>query len=552
MPKKVVIVGGVAGGASAAARLRRLDETAEIIMLERDEYISFANCGLPYHISEVIQERSNLIVQSPAAMKSRFNIDVRTFSEVVGVDTARKVVKIDSVEKGQYEESYDVLILSPGAEPFIPSGIGGTDLPQVMSLRNIPDTDRIKAEVDKGNIKKAVVVGGGFIGLEMTENLRERGIDVTLIEAANHVMPPLDDDMAMILEKELDKHGVHLVLGDGIADIKPADGGVSVSTQSGKTFPADLVIMAIGVRPATAFLSDSDIKLGARGHIIVDKQLRTNAPEVYAVGDAIEVTDFVTGDSVGVPLASPANKQGRIVADIICGEQSGYESTQGTSIIKVFGLAGAATGVTERRLKAKGISYHKAIVHPFSHATYYPGSVQITAKMLFDDKGTILGCQMVGSDSVDKRMDVMATAMRLGAKATDLPKLELAYAPPFSSAKDPVNMLGYVAENVLSGKSKLVDWDYALARNTDTTILLDVRTPKEFAQGHPEGSINIPVDELRARLSELDKSKEIIEFCRVGIRAHVAYCILAQNGFDVRNVTGGYISYEQMQFVPKA
>ncbi len=551
MGKKVVIVGGVAGGASAAARLRRLDETAEIIMLERDEYISFANCGLPYHISEVIQERSNLIVQSPAAMKSRFAIDVRTFSEVVGLDTARKVVKVDSAQKGEYEESYDVLILSPGAEPFIPAGIEGADLPQVMSLRTIPDTDRIKAEVDKGGIAKAVVVGGGFIGLEMTENLRERGIDVTLVEAANHVMPPLDDDMATVLEKELDDHGVHLVLGDGIAGIKPADKGVNVTTQSGKSIPADLVIMAIGVRPATAFLADSGLKLGERGHIIVDNQLRTNAPDVYAVGDAIAVTDFVTGDSVGVPLASPANKQGRIVADIICGEKAGYKATQGTSIIKVFGLAGAATGVTERRLKQKGIAYHKAIVHPFSHATYYPGAVQITAKMLYDDQGNILGCQMVGRDSIDKRMDVMATAMRLGAKVTDLPELELAYAPPFSSAKDPVNMLGYVAQNVLEGKSKLVDWDYALNRNTDTSILLDVRTPKEFAQGHPEGSVNIPVDELRERLGELDKSKQIIEFCRVGIRAHVAYRILVQNGFDVVNVTGGYISYEQAQFSPK-
>lgn len=551
MRKKVVIVGGVAGGASAACRLRRLDEQAEIIMFERDEHISFANCGLPYHISQVIEERSQLIVQTPQAMYSRFRIDIRTFSEVVGVDAQRKAVRVRSLERGEYEETYDALILSPGAGPFVPD-IPGAGSSLVFTLRNIADTDRIKGYVDAKGVQEAVVVGGGFIGLEMAENLRERGIGVTLLEAADHVMPPLDGDMAIILEQELNKNGVRLVLGDGIKAVhQEGPESVTVETASGRRLDANMVVMAIGVRPATGFLKDSGVALGPRGHIVVDERLRTSAPDVYAVGDAIQVRDFITGTATAIPLAGPANKQGRIVADVICGRDARYDATQGTSILKVFGLAAACTGANERALKARGTAYHKAMTHPFSHATYYPGSVQFDAKLLFDGEGTILGCQMVGREGVDKRMDVVATAMRLGAKAPQLAELELAYAPPFSSAKDPVNMLGYVAENVLDGLSRLVDWDYALQRDREKTILLDVRTPREYQLGHAEGAVNIPVDELRGRLDELDKSKEIIEYCQVGVRAHVAYRILAQNGFDAANVTGGWKTYSYLGYKPE-
>ncbi|MBR5559696.1 MAG: FAD-dependent oxidoreductase [Oscillospiraceae bacterium] len=550
MSKKILIVGGVAGGASAACRLRRLDENAHIVMFERDEYISFANCGLPYHISEVIEKRNALIVQTPAAMHRRFRIDIRNFSEVTAVDTAAKQVTVNSLEKGVYQEDYDVLVISPGAEPFVPD-FPGNDSQRIFTLRNLPDMDRIKAIVDHDKPASAVVVGGGFIGLEMAENLREKGIGVTLVEAADHVMPPLDGDMACILEKELDKNGVKLVLGDGLKSITDEETASVVETVSGRKITAEMIILAIGVRPATAFLQGSGIELGPKGHIIVDDQMRTNAADVYAVGDAVQVKDFVSGDDTAVPLAGPANKQGRIVADVICGLDAHYKATQGTSILKAFGLTAACTGLNERALKAKGIKYLKACAHPFNHATYYPGATTIESKLLFDEKGTILGCQMVGRSGVDKRVDVIATVMRLGGNVRDLPELELAYAPPFASAKDPVNMLGYIATNVLDGTSKLVDWEYALNRDPETTILLDVRTPQEYAAGHVEGAINIPVDDLRERLDELDPDKEIIEYCKVGLRAHIAYRILANNGFDARNVTGGWMTYEQMNFKPQ-
>jgi len=551
MSKKILIIGGVAGGASAAARLRRLDEDAQIIMLERDEYISFANCGLPYHIGDVIGERGSLIVQTPAAMHHRFRIDVRTFSEATAVDTVHKTVTINSAEKGVYQESYDSLVLSPGAGPFVPN-FPGNHSARACTLRNLPDMDRIKDVVDSQSLKRAVVVGGGFVGLEMAENLRDKGVDVTIVEAAPHVMPPLDGDMSVILEKELQDNGVHLVLGDGIKSIEDKADCSVVETASGKQLEAELIVLAIGVRPATAFLKDSGIALGPKGHIIVDDQMRTNAPDVYAVGDAVQVKDFVTGAETAVPLAGPANKQGRIAADVICGLDSHYKATQGTSILKVFSLAAACTGANERTLKAKGIAYRKAVAHPFAHASYYPGATQIDAKLLYDGQGRILGCQMVGKEGVDKRVDVVATVLRLGGTVEDLTELELAYAPPFSAAKDPVNMLGYIAQNDLNGTSHLVDWDYALNRDPAATILLDVRTPREFGLGHAEGALNIPVDELRERLSELDPAKEIIEYCQVGLRGHVAYRILAQHGFRAVNVTGGWKTYAQTHFTPKA
>ena len=549
MAKKVLIVGGVAGGASAACRLRRLDESAEIIMFERDGYISFANCGLPYHIGETIAERSKLIIQTPQSMYNRFRIDVRNFSYVSAIHPETKTVTVQSAEKGEYEESYDVLVLSPGAAPLKPS-LPGLDGSRVYTLRSIMDTDRIKAEVDAKNAKTAVVVGGGFIGMEMAENLRDRGLEVTLVEAMDQVMPPFDKDMAILLEKELHDHGVKLRLGDALAGIEEKDDQAVISLASGKQLSADMVVLAIGVRPDTGFLQGSGIQLGPKGHIVVDEQLRTNLPDVYAVGDAIQVQDFVTGEDTAIPLAGPANKQGRIVADVIAGLPGSYKATQGSSVVKVFDLTAACTGANEKTLDRLGIPYQVIMSHPFSHASYYPGATQLYCKMLFGPEGQIYGGQIIGREGVEKRVDVLATVMRLGGKVTDLTELELCYAPPYSSAKDPVNFLGYIAENVLTGKSRLATWQQTFRRDPETSILLDVRTVAEYERDHVEGAVNIPVDELRERLDELDKSKTIYEYCMVGIRAHVAYRILAQNGFDVYNITGGWKTYTSLRFDP--
>ena len=541
MAKKIVIVGGVAGGATAAARLRRLDENAQIIMFEKDEYISFANCGLPYHIGGAIQERSALIVQSPEAMRKRFQIDVRTHSRVAAVDTVKKTVSVQSKD-GEYLESYDTLILCPGAEPIVP-GIVNTAPERVFTLRSINDTDKINAYIAENGIQSAAVIGGGFVGVEMAENLRERGVTVKLIEALDQILAPFDAEMAAIAQKEMRAHGVELILGDGISAIEENSGKAKVTLSSGTSFDAEMVVMAIGVRPATAFLKDSGVELGPRGHIVTDAHMRTNISDVYAAGDAAQIKDFVTGQPTAVPLAGPANRQARVVADNIAGINHTYGGAQGSAVIKVFSLTAAATGANERTLKRQNIPYHAVYTHPFSHATYYPGAVQISMKLLFSPDGRILGCQAVGADGVDKRIDVVATAMRLGAKATDLCDLELSYAPPYSSAKDPVNMLGYVAENVLSGLVEVTTFDEALARDTKTSMLIDVRTPREFERGHVPGALNIPVDELRDRLDEIDPSKEIYEYCQVGVRAHTAYRILKQHGFNVKNVTGGWKTY---------
>lgn len=549
MAKKVLIVGGVAGGASAACRLRRLDESAEIIMFERDGYISFANCGLPYHIGETIAERSKLIIQTPQSMYNRFRIDVRNFSYVSAIHPETKTVTVQSAEKGEYEESYDVLVLSPGAAPLKPS-LPGLDGSRVYTLRSIMDTDRIKAEVDAKNAKTAVVVGGGFIGMEMAENLRDRGLEVTLVEAMDQVMPPFDKDMAILLAKELHDHGVKLRLGDALAGIEEKDDQAVVCLASGKQLLADMVVLAIGVRPDTGFLQGSGIQLGPKGHIVVDEQLCTNLPDVYAVGDAIQVKDFVTGEDTAIPLAGPANKQGRIVADVIAGLPGSYKATQGSSVVKVFGLTAACTGANEKTLARLGIPYQVIMSHPFSHASYYPGATQLYCKMLFGPEGQIYGGQIIGREGVEKRVDVLATVMRLGGKVTDLTELELCYAPPYSSAKDPVNFLGYIAENVLTGKSRLATWQQTFQRDPETSILLDVRTVAEYERDHVEGAVNIPVDELRERLDELDQSKTIYEYCMVGIRAHAAYRILAQNGFDVYNITGGWKTYTALRFDP--
>ena len=550
MNKKVIIVGGVAGGASTAARLRRLDENAEIIMFERDEYISFANCGLPYYIGQSIKERDKLLVQTPESMKARFNIDVRNNSEVVGIDINKKIVTVKSKVKGTYDESYDYLVLSPGARAIRPN-IEGINSEKIFTLRNIPDTDNIKAYVDKKQTKRAVVIGGGYVGVEMVENLKERGLEVTLVEAAPHIMAPFDTDIVLTVEKEISDNGVEIIVNDGVKAFKDNEAGIEVILNSGKKISADIVILAIGVIPDTGFVKAAGIKLGAKGHIIVNEKMKTSAEGVFAVGDAIEVVDFVNKTNTAIPLAGPANKQGRIAADNIAGLGTTYKGTQGTSIIKVFGLTAASTGNNERTLTKLSIPYKVIFVHPVSHASYYPGALSMTLKLIFNDEGKILGAQGVGFDGVDKRIDVLATVIRLGGTVTDLTELELCYAPPFSSAKDPVNMAGFVAENVLAGRMEVLTTDQFMAYDKDNAMLLDVRTEIEFNNGHIEGAINIPVDSIRERISELDKNKEILEYCQVGLRGYVAARILEQKGFKVKNLTGGYKSVSMQKFKPK-
>lgn len=541
MKKKVLIIGGVAGGASAAARLRRLDENAEIIMFERDEYISFANCGLPYYIGETIKEREKLLVQTPESMKSRFNIDIRINSEVIGLDSRKKVVMVRSKDLGEYEETYDYVVLSPGARAIRPN-IEGIDSHRILTLRNIPDTDQIKAYVDSHDMKSALVIGGGYVGVEMAENLKHRGLEVTLVEAAPHILAPFDSDVVTAMEKEILDNGVQIILDDGVKTFKNLESCVEVTLNSARKLKADFVILAIGVLPDTGFLKDSGIKLGAKGHILVNEQMKTNMENILAVGDAIEVVDFVNHQKSAVPLAGPANKQGRIAADNIAGLKTSYKGTQGTSIIKAFGLTAASTGNNERTLKRLNIPYKTITVHPASHASYYPKAMMMTLKLIFNEEGKILGAQAVGNDGVDKRIDVIATVIRLGGTVTDLTELELCYAPPFSSAKDPINMAGFVAENVLAGRVDIMSTEQLVAYDQGNSILLDVRTEKEFNNGHIEGALNIPVDNLRKRLGELDRKKEILEYCQIGLRGYVASRILTQNGYKVKNLNGGYKS----------
>jgi CoA-disulfide reductase len=550
MNKKILIVGGVAGGASTAARLRRLDENAEIVMFERDEYISFANCGLPYYIGETIKERQKLIVQTPESMHDRFNIDVRINSEVIDVDVNKNIVKVKSKNKGIYEERYDYLVLSPGAKAIKPN-IEGINSTRIFTLRNIPDTDNIKSLVDKKGINSAVVIGGGYVGVEMAENLKEKGLKVTLVEAAPHILAPFDSDIVVTAEKELEQNGIDLILNDGVKSFKDSEHNVEVTLNSNTKITADLVILAIGVIPDTNFIKDSGIKLGAKGHILVNNKMETNIKNIYAVGDAIEVVDLVNKQNTAIPLAGPANKQGRIVADNIAGLNSTYKGTQGTAIIKIFDLTAASTGNNERTLKRLDIAYKVIYVHPVSHASYYPSALPLTLKLIFNDEGKILGAQAIGYDGVDKRIDVIATTMRLGGSVSDLTELELCYAPPFSSAKDPVNMAGFVAENVLSGKMDVITPEEFLNYDKEDTILLDVRSEIEFSNGHIEGALNIPVDNLRERLDELDKNKEIIEYCQVGLRGYVAARILSEHGYKVKNITGGYKSASILNFIPK-
>jgi NADPH-dependent 2,4-dienoyl-CoA reductase/sulfur reductase-like enzyme/rhodanese-related sulfurtransferase len=539
----------VAGGATAAARLRRLDESAQIILFERGEHISFANCGLPYYIGGVIQDRGRLLVQTPEAMKRRFNLDVRVRSEVIAVHTGKRAVTIRRADGEVYEESFDALLLSPGAKPIVPP-IPGIGSERIFTIRSIPDTDRIQAFMEERSVRRAVVVVGGFIGIEMAENLTRRGIEVTLIEAAPHVLAPFDADTAVHVERELADNGVRLALGDGVESFAERAGGIDVILKSGSKATADIVILAIRVAPDTGFLKDSGIALGPRGHILVNERMETNVEGVYAVGDAVEVKHFVLGTQASIPLAGPANRQARVAADNIAGIPSKYRGTQGTSILKIFGMTAASTGANERALKQIGRPFRIVHLHPASHATYYPGASPIALKLLFDDDGRILGAQAFGKDGVDKRIDVIATAMRLGGTIHDLAELELSYAPPFSSAKDPVNMAGFAAQNILRGLTDVWTPDEWENFDPDRIQLVDVRTEAEHLKGAIPGSVNIPVDELRDRMDELDPSKPVWVYCQVGVRGYTASRILAQAGFRVRNLTGGWKSYSAARFRP--
>ena len=542
---KYMIIGGVAGGATAAARLRRRDEQAEIIIFERGAHVSFANCGLPYYVGDVIGQRGSLLLQTPESLQARFQLDVRIHSEVVSVDPVKKVIRVISKDRGEYEESYDKLLLSPGAQPIKPP-IPGIENPRILILRNVLDADRLKEAVQK-NAKKAIVVGGGFIGIEVAENLRHAGLDVTLMEAAPHILAPFDEDMVIPLENELRKHGIRLILQDGVQSFVSRVEEIEVTLASGSKESADFVVLAIGVRPDTKFLQGSGIALGARGHILVDEFLQTNQADIYAVGDAVETFSFQSGKRMAVPLAGPANRQGRLVADTMYGEPVKYKGVLGTAILKIFSLTAAATGSNERLLMQENIPFQKVMLHPGSHAGYYPGAVPITLKLLFAPDGKILGAQAFGAEGIDKRIDVIATVLRMGGNVEDLMDLELAYAPPYSSAKDPVNMAAYLAQNILHGLSDEIPAATLAAELEKGAVLVDVRTAMEYQSGHFSAAIHIPVDELRSRLTELDRQVPVIVYCKVGLRGYIALRILQQNGYQVKNISGGYTAFLQQQ-----
>ncbi|MCF7957530.1 MAG: FAD-dependent oxidoreductase, partial [Phycisphaerae bacterium] len=542
--QRIVIVGGVAGGASAAARLRRLSEDAEIILFERGDYISFANCGLPYHIGGVIPERKRLLVQTPQSFKNRFNVDVRVHSEVTSIDRVLKEVTVtDRKTDRVYTERYDSLILSPGAEPVKPP-IPGLDNDNVLTLRNMADMDAIKKIVDCNALSHAVVVGGGYIGLEMAEALRERNIDVTLVELADQVFNVIDPEMAVAVQQQLQLHGIKLYLKTSVDSVEQEGGVLHVQLSTGETIQAGLMVMAIGVKPETTLAKKAGLEIGERGGISVNERMQTTDPAIYAVGDAVEVNDFVGGFKSLVPLAGPANRQGRIAADHIFDRASVYRDTQGTGICKVFDIAVGMTGLSEKMLGRMGIPYEKIYIHPASHAGYYPGAAQISLKLLFDpESGKILGAQATGAGGVDKRIDILAVAIRAGLTVHDLKDLELCYAPPFGSAKDPVNYAGFVASNVINGDVSVCHVEDVVGANGDI-IILDVRTSAEVMGGTIAGAVNIPLDDLRGRLGELDKNKEILVYCQVGLRGYLACRILTQNGYQCRNLTGGYKTYK--------
>lgn len=543
MGKTIVIVGGVAGGASAAARLRRLNEYDNIIILERGEYISFANCGLPYYIGGVITERDKLLIQTPETMKDRFNIDVRTENEVIDINSASKTITVINHKMGKEEFiKYDILILSPGARPFIPDIAGLSVNGPVFTLRNMSDTDNIKEYLISSTPEAVTIIGGGFIGLEMAENLVSSGLNVTIIELSNQILSPLDYEMAAIVEKHLKDNDIDVIKNDAVVQFD--ESAHQIHLKSGKIITTDMVILAIGVEPENDLAKKAHLDLGIRGSILVNEKLQTSVADIYAIGDAIQVVDYINGQATYIPLAWPANRQGRLLADIINGRDVRYHGTLGTAIAKIFDLCAACTGNNERLLKRLAIPYQVVHIHGMSHASYYPGAHQISLKLLFSpENGRILGAQVVGQGGTDKRIDVLATAIKGKLTIYDLPDLELAYAPPYSSAKDPVNMLGYIAENMSNGDVITKQWHEVDAFIADGGIIIDVRDEAEFISGSIKTAVNIPLPGLRQKLALIPQDKKILVNCQVGLRGYIAARILSQHGYTVANLDGGYLTF---------
>ncbi len=542
---KVVIIGGVAGGATAAARIRRLDEQAEIVVLERSGFVSYANCGLPYYIGGVIQDREELTLQTPESFWDRFRIDVRVGHEVTAIDPAAKTVTGKNLATGEtFAESYDKLLLSPGAKPLKPP-LPGLDSPNLFTLRTVEDTLAIRAFVEEHKPRRAVMAGGGFISLEVAENLAELGVEVTVVQRLPHLMPPLDYDMASFLHNHMRAKGVRVLLDTAVSGFSQQGQTITTLVEGGDPIPADLAILAIGVAPESTLAKEAGLALGQRGGIAVNDRMETSHPDIYAVGDAVEITHLVTGEKTRIALAGPANKQGRVAADNICGGDSRYPGAQGSSVLKLFDLTVAATGLNEGTAQAAGLDYETVILSPLSHAGYYPGGTVMTMKVLYE-KGSLrlLGAQIVGGDGVDKRLDVLATAMQAGLTVTALKELDLAYAPPFSSAKDPVNMAGFMAENLEAGLVKQFTWQQVDSLPRDGSVnLVDVRTPEEYADGHAPGFVNIPVDQLRQRLGEIDPSKPVYLICQSALRSYLACRVLEQRGYTASHLAGGYRLY---------
>ena len=543
---KVVIIGGVAGGATAAARIRRLDERADIVVFERSGYVSYANCGLPYYIGGVIGDPEALTLQTPESFFSRFRVDMRVRHEVTSIHPDRKTVRVRNLDTGEsFEEGYDKLILSPGARPTQPR-LPGVGLGKVFTLRTVEDTFRIKEHIGAHHPKSAVLAGGGFIGLELAENLRQLGMAVTIVQRPRQLMNPFDPDMAAFIHNEVRRHGIKLALGRTVEGFEERGGGVDILLKDERPLHADMVVLAIGVTPDTALARDAGLKLGLKGSIVVNDRMETSVPDIYAVGDAVQVKHYVTGGDAVISLAGPANKQGRIAADNICGGDSRYPGSQGSSVIKVFGMTAASTGINEANAKKAGLAVDKVVLSPMSHAGYYPGGRVMTMKVLFEQGSfRLLGAQIVGCEGVDKRIDVLAAAIHAGVKATQLKDLDLAYAPPYSSAKDPVNMAGFMADNIAGGILK--QWhleDVPTLPQDGSVTLLDVRTAAEYSRGHLEGFQNIPVDELRDRLGELRPGRPVYVICQSGLRSYIACRILAGHGFDAYNFSGGFRFYD--------